>query len=113
MAEFEEIWPDLVNHARTAEFVRPFDRGKRRELDYDAEREAVVFENGRTDLIFRKNWRRAWEELRRNGVLSVAKFSGAAGTARAELALPFLADALDLPADRDSRRIQLSERYER
>ena len=112
MTEFEDVWPDLARHADEARFVRPFGRGGRRELAYDAEREAVVFENDRTDLVFRKNWRRAWNELRRNGVLSVEKFGGATGTARAELALPFLADALDLPAERYEGRIRLSEEYD-
>ncbi|NHN49672.1 hypothetical protein G9464_19060 [Halostella sp. JP-L12] len=112
MTEFEEVWPELTGHAEEAQFVRPFGRGGRRELAYDADREAIVFENDRSDLIFRKNWRRAWGELRRNGVLSVEKFGGATGTARAELALPFLADALDLPADRYERRIRLTEEYD-
>ena len=112
MTEFEEVWPILARHAEETRFVRPFGRGGRRELAYDAKREAVVFENDRTDLVFRKNWRRAWDELRRNGVLSVEKFGGATGTARAELALPFLADALDLPAERYERKVWLSAEYD-
>ena len=112
VTEFDEVWPDLARHAEEARFVRPFGRGGRRELDYDTEREAVVFENNRTDLIFRKNWRRAWDEIRRNGVLSVEKFGGATGTVRAELALSFLVDALDLPAERYKGWIRLTEEYD-
>jgi hypothetical protein len=112
MPQFEAVWPDLVSHAREAEFVRPFGRGDRKEPQYVAERDAILFENGRTDLVHRKNWNRAWSELQRNGELSVAKFSGAAGTHRAATALPFLADALGLPADRSERRIWLSAAYD-
>jgi hypothetical protein len=112
MTEFEAVWPDLVTHAREADFVRPFGWGDRLEPQYDAERDAIAFEDGRTDLIFRKNWKLAWSELQRNGELSVEKFSGAAGTHRAATALPFHADALGLPAERSERRIWLSAEYD-
>lgn len=111
-ADFEAVWPDLVAHARESEAVRPFGRGGRRTPDYDPEREAIVLEGDRTAVLFRRNWERAWDELLRNGELSVEKFAGVAGTRRAAVALPFLADALDLPADRYERRIWLSAEYE-
>ena len=112
MTEFEDVWPELMAHAKSAEFLRPFGRGDRTEPHYDEKREAIAFEDGGSDLIFRRNWERAWTELRRNGELSVEKFGGVAGTHRAALVLPFLADALDLPFERRERRIWLSAEYD-
>jgi hypothetical protein len=109
MTDFRSDWQDLVEHARQNTTVQTFVRESENQLDYDANQEAIVFESNSPDRIPRETWERAWVELHRTGELTIDSFKEATGTYRASVALPFLAEALDLRADANERRVWIEE----
>lgn len=109
MADFDSVWSKLVQYAKENPSVHTFVRESENRLEYDAEQDAIVFKSETSDPIARETWESAWEELHRNGELTIDSFKQATGTFRASASLPFLAEALDLPHDASKRRIWISE----
>lgn len=109
MTDFNDVWPKLVQYAKENSAVYTFVRGSENRLDYDDVHDAIVLESDNPDIVPRETWKNAWEELRREGELTIASFKDATGTYRASASLPFLADALDLPRNPSDRRIWLPD----
>ena len=78
-------------------------------VEYDGDQDAIIFTSNEPDALPRELWQRAWERLNEEGELTKKQFKDATGTHRASVALPFLAEALNLPSDPAEQRMWLAD----
>ena len=114
MRKFADIWPQLVEYAREEETVETFRAGNKNDVQYDSERDAIRFNSRATEdeywtPISRDTWKTAWLNLQETGELRPRQFFDITSVRRGSIAVPFLQEALDLPADPDERIVYPAE----
>lgn len=109
MDDFPDVWRQLTRTARSRETVRTFVRESENRVEYDDDQDAIVFTSTEPDALPRELWKRAWERLNEEDELTKKQFKDATGKHRASIALPFLAEALDLPSYPAEQRVWLAD----